>query len=1114
MRDSLVRLNKPPLKRAKPLDVPIEQGDDTLLLRRKWAQTILVHWAATKLKPSIAEQARSTTNLFVLRCKTIICFALKRWINNKRRSRATSTSVETSEHTRVATPELDWVVPALLSNEKAAAFEFCSTVISADNVVYFVEMYVWILANTSAEQSSEICLHLHKLLLQHSGNMAKVTGIGRLVERNVLELMERCVESELPSAPSGDMKTTNTSCVVQLATLLLLTGDIDVFLSVALIDGLSGYNMSSFEYDTLCKLRDTWRNSKPQLTNSSTASALLLLSSRLRPSIADCFPYCKALNFALEQVTLAATQQHPTASVTVDDDEDDEEGGHHHHMHAVSIQLIRAPTQEEYFRTSLRDPVLSLRCINANNHPLVSELVQQIATELETDAELLELICCNKILKGTLDLNQVYEKLWKPFVRARRRTSISSNEDIHHGMLLQHDMMEDEDDEEGAYDDEDFDDEVMAIIYRIVAIDGEASEDFLTELPNDDEPAMTEKPENEVKPEVEDLGFPLTKALSGEGFQSVVVLFHMLTAQELDWPRDLRCELALTAFRLLECSALANLQELQTCGIIPALLKYLFCFAKDDDEACKLCLQVLEQVCKHFKFTENGDPGYLEQVVQHLDALEQYKPSVSRLLPRLTGQQSTKAAELITLLPSTWLESVLFECNDEEEFLRACYVGGITQTCVDTLHIDSISQESALRSLKLLKGLAREAQSAMLVCQQHASALRELVLIEEVPNAKVPLVGDLAGAVLELLSAAFPFEVHAQQQARRSELAAMSTKKRQKKERAQLRKQQKMTLALPMQFEDSAAAAGEAEIHPKDRVLRCCVCYEGYQAKPDALLCTYVYCKQVPSQTMSSSVSSFVLIHSACHDKAFSTEGELRQARDEWEGAQIRNGHAACNNLLPVLLKLDGGGALLPTAQYNVAQKKYFDRLGVAGNKADFVAKDIRLLLLRIAFEESLIVHTGGGSIESNLQLVVPLLQLACHNLDDEYLFRKGDEKDVDRQLAYNLVKAKAATTTNEAVTWTETRTTSFKLFIRWAEQTTVHGSTLVQPPKQKLKLKPWYVFFGMIDFMMDENRFLVYKQDVYEMLDTAQAFALFVRKLIALPSLDACCDMLKLPKL
>lgn len=1140
---ALGRTRRAPLKRklssssstASSLAPNSDSGDDKAGEDDAWARAVLVDWARKHCCPSLAGEQGG---LFVQHCRQVVYRFLRKCVKRPP-SRPPPPSPQ-----RRSKPALDWVVDSLLSaNSSASLLAATESVLDlmvspATTTDVYREFVLEMLLEVYVKRDSPVtATYLRRLLAVSGSERVNVELLGQVACERLTSMVHALVSQEV-HWDAGLLKQDVEPTVRLVQQLLEVEANLDLFLSLSLLHGMSGLAVGWMETSSWRRLMEAWDripNPPAVLCNSEV---LHQLTCRLEPTSAKCFPYLAGLEFALGQITHSLQAKLGSSSSP--------QYSSHSQSQATSIQLIRAPTQEEYFRASLRDPVLSLRCINSNNHPTAGELIAMIAKELETDAELLELIVCNKILKPTLDLALVFELVWKPYMRARRKLR-------EEGRGAGEEDEEDEFDEEEEDGYEDLDDELMAITYRIVAIDGEASEDFITEL----EARGGQKGEEEESA----LGpvYITTKQLTGRGFASLVRLIECATKSS--WPADMRVPVVLGAIGLLELSLGDNLLELQTCGLVGALLAYCFRFASCE-RTCAQSLSLLESVCKGLVLRRpEEDEGYLQQVLQRLDELELagHQPSVSRLLPRLTGQSATKAAELIHLLPSSWLESVLFECGeDNQQFLTACFGGGIAHHCVDVLRYSTVGEDHALRTLKLLKGLVRERESAKLVC--HSAVLWELVLIEEMPHAKVPLVGDLAAAILEILSSDRELEpvVRSEQQRRKQELSVLSNKKRKSKEKAQLRKQHKM-MSLSLFDGDNGGDDGSnndgtelgagrmralsMEQDRREAGLRCCVCYEGLQAKPDWLLCAYVYCKQMPNQTvgMVSTVSSFVCIHAHCHDLALATEKEHPSShrKDEWEGAQIRNGHAACNNLLPLR------HAPSPMAPYAEAQRKYFERVGVSPssplNRLELVCRDIRLLMLRVAFEESLIVHTGGGSIESNLSLLVPLLQLASFHakaqpLSHHHHHQQQQQREIDYLLVCNAVTSKcdasgqsegAASAAASAAAATsshwpgENRRNAFKALSRWAEQTSVCGSLVVpvataaaaasaSKPKSSsaFKLKPWLVFFGMIDFVMDEWNFnLAAGQDLYELLETAGRMAELVRKLLALGSLEQFLD-------
>ena len=93
----------------------------------------------------------------------------------------------------------------------------------------------------------------------------------------------------------------------------------------------------------------------------------------------------------------------------------------------------------------------------------------------------------------------------------------------------------------------------------------------------------------------------------------------------------------------------------------------------------------------------------------------------------------------------------------------------------------------------------------------------------------------------------------------------------------------------------------------------CVVCGEGETYRAGEPLGCYCFCKRVPLPAASSvesapsvpefcytTVTHFGVIHFACHREASRAERTMKQPKEEWEGATLRNSQTKCNNLLPI----------------------------------------------------------------------------------------------------------------------------------------------------------------------------------------------------------------------
>ena len=116
----------------------------------------------------------------------------------------------------------------------------------------------------------------------------------------------------------------------------------------------------------------------------------------------------------------------------------------------------------------------------------------------------------------------------------------------------------------------------------------------------------------------------------------------------------------------------------------------------------------------------------------------------------------------------------------------------------------------------------------------------------------------------------------------------------------------------------------------------CVVCGEGETYRPGEVMGCYAFCRRVGmlsggvgsagghalspgriggggsgggglgvalgggSEMCYTSVTHFNLIHFSCHRDATRAERSLKQPKEEWEGATLRNSQTKCNNLLPI----------------------------------------------------------------------------------------------------------------------------------------------------------------------------------------------------------------------
>jgi hypothetical protein len=123
----------------------------------------------------------------------------------------------------------------------------------------------------------------------------------------------------------------------------------------------------------------------------------------------------------------------------------------------------------------------------------------------------------------------------------------------------------------------------------------------------------------------------------------------------------------------------------------------------------------------------------------------------------------------------------------------------------------------------------------------------------------------------------------------------------------------------------------------------------------------------------TTTVSAGNAIHFSCHAKARQADRSHPKApKSEWEGASLRNSRVSCNVILPLVSSRSsnvGLGAVdLALTEYQTAISNLIGAR--PKSKLWTVLHDVRFLLLRMAYGETLNTDCGGGSLASNSQLL------------------------------------------------------------------------------------------------------------------------------------------------
>ena len=134
------------------------------------------------------------------------------------------------------------------------------------------------------------------------------------------------------------------------------------------------------------------------------------------------------------------------------------------------------------------------------------------------------------------------------------------------------------------------------------------------------------------------------------------------------------------------------------------------------------------------------------------------------------------------------------------------------------------------------------------------------------------------------------------------------------------------------------------------------------------------------SNYYTTTVTAGNAIHISCHAKArLADKNHPKAPKSEWEGAALRNLGVNCNVIFPLVSSRSSSVSLFSVEQALAEhQTAVANMIGVRPKSNLWtVLHDIRLMLLRIAYGESLDADCGGGSLGSNSQLIYHQLSMA-----------------------------------------------------------------------------------------------------------------------------------------
>ncbi|XP_037957840.1 protein purity of essence isoform X2 [Teleopsis dalmanni] len=646
------------------------------------------------------------------------------------------------------------------------------------------------------------------------------------------------------------------------------------------------------------------------------------------------------------------------------------------------MTLEKDPQQEDFLQgRMLGNPY---PCSEVGLGPLMRDVKNKICTDCELIALLeddngMELLVNNKIISLDLPVKEVYKKIWIA---------------------------------EGG------DRDAMRIVYRMRGLLGDATEEFVETLNN--------KSQEEV--DTEQLYRMANVLADCNGLK--VMLDRIGSLQSISRTRELiqvLLKLFLICVKVRRCQDMLCQPEL---GAINTLLKVLqMCLQSENDSlqssVTEQLLDIMETILSkassdtldsflQFSLTFGG-PEYVTALINCTDCTNvRNNPSVLRHLIRVLAALVYGNEVKMALLCEHFKDILDFErldvdrtpamdfklelfCVLANQIEHNCIGGtlkdyivslGIVENAISyityhapcvkptLLRIDSdelkefISRPSLKYILRFLTGLATRHEATQLAISKDIIPI--IHRLEQVSSDEH--VGSLAENLLEALctdaaTAARVQEVRDFTRAEKKRLA-MATRERQLD-------------ALGMRTNEKGQVTAKGSILQKIEKLRdetgltCFICREGYACQPTKVLGIYTFTKRCnveefdmkPRKSIGyTTVTHFNVVHVDCHTSAI----RLSRGRDEWERASLQNANTRCNSLLPLW------GPEVTESTFSACMTRHTSYMQEATQRCDISytnsVHDLKLLLMRFAWERSFHDDAGGGGPQSNMHFVPYLL--------------------------------------------------------------------------------------------------------------------------------------------
>lgn len=652
------------------------------------------------------------------------------------------------------------------------------------------------------------------------------------------------------------------------------------------------------------------------------------------------------------------------------------------------MTLEKDPQQEDFLQgRMLGNPYPSTE---VGLGPLMRDIKNKICTDCELIALLeddngMELLVNNKIISLDLPVKDVYKKVWLA---------------------------------EGGERD------AMRIIYRMRGLLGDATEEFVETLNN--------KSQEEV--DTEQLYRMANVLADCNGLR--VMLQRIGSLQNINRTRELiqvLLKLFLISVKVRRCLEVLCRPEL---GAINTLLRVLqICIQSETPDSMQSSvteqlLEIMETILSkaandtldsflQFSFTFGG-PEYVTALISctHYPNIRN-NPSVLRHLIRVLAALVYGNGVKMSLLCEHFKDILNFqkfdtERNPEEEFklelfcvltnqiepnciggtLKDYIVGlGIVEKAITYITLNApcvkptllrtdsdelkefISRPSLKYILRFLTGLAVKHEATQLAISKDIIPI--IHRLEQVSSDEH--VGSLAENLLEALCS---------DEATASRVQEVRDFTRAEKKRLAMATREKQLDALGMRTNEKGQVTAKGAILQKIEKLRdetgltCFICREGYSCQPAKVLGIYTFTKRCNIEDFElksrktigyTTVTHFNVVHVDCHTSAI----RLSRGRDEWDRASLQNANTRCNGLLPLW------GPEVSETAFSACMTRHTSYMQDCTQRCDITytnsIHDLKLLLMRFAWERSFHDDAGGGGPQSNMHFVPYLLFYAVY---------------------------------------------------------------------------------------------------------------------------------------